>query len=320
VCLELFATTDVVIENFKVGTMEKWGLGYADALAERFPRLIYCRITGFGPDGPLGKLPGYDAVAQAMTGLISITGMPQSGPVRMGAPIVDLGSGMNAALGIAMALYERERSGLGQLIDITLFDTGLSFLHPHSANWLEDGRLAPLSGNAHPNIAPYDLFPTRTRPIFLGIGNDRQFAIAARVLGAPHLAKDPRFASNAMRKEHTRDLTAELSALLAEWDGDELARLLLEAGVPAGPANTVAQALSDPHTRHRGMIAELDGYRGIASPIKLARSRPRTRKAPPAFAADNHDVLAEAGFDEETIAELLACGAVVAKRRTGGSD
>ena len=169
VLLKLLGEADVLVENFKSGTLEKWGIGYETFLKEKFPHLIYCRITGFGVDGPLGSFPGYDAAVQAITGLFSINGAPETEPTRIGIPVVDLGTGLNAVIGICMALIERQRSGLGQMIDITLYDTGVSLMFPHGANWFLNGELPDRVGNAHTNVAPYDLYNTATQPIFLAL-------------------------------------------------------------------------------------------------------------------------------------------------------
>ncbi len=171
---KLLEDADVLVENFKLGTMERWGMGY-DALAARFPRLIHARVTGFGEDGPMGGMPGYDACVQTMVSLPNCNGSPESGPLKLGVPIVDMTTGMNLTIGILLALNERHRSGKGQFVEVALYDAGLSILHPHSGNWLMGGKLPKLLGNAHPNLTPYDLFPTATRPILLGVGNDAQF-------------------------------------------------------------------------------------------------------------------------------------------------
>lgn len=315
VLLRLLEQADVLIENFKPGTLEKWGLGYDAVLAERFPRLVHCRLTGFGADGPFGGFPGYDAVIQAMTGLLSVNGARESGPVRIGIPLVDLGTGLNCAIGILMALMERNRSGRGQSLEVTLYDTGVALLHPHGANWFMSGKAPQLTGNAHPNIAPYDLYPTKGRPVFLGIGNDRQFRILCRELGRPELADDPRFRTNSDRLAHRPALTEALTALLAEQDGEALATKLLAAGVPAGPALEVPDVLQHPHTRHREMVVQKGRYRGTGMPIKLKRTPGAVRSAPPEFGADGPAVLRDCGFTETEIAALQADGVVPTTRR-----
>ncbi len=317
VLLRLLEGADVLLENFKTGTLEKWGLGYDDVLRHRFPRLVHCRISGFGADGPFGGLPGYDAVVQAWTGLISINGSPESGPVRLGIPLVDLGTGLYAANGIMMALLERSRSGKGQFVEASLYDCGLALLHPQGANYLMSGKVPGLTGNAHPNISPYDLYETATVPVFLGIGNNRQFARLCEMLGDPDLAADERFRTNADRVVNRPALTARLAALMAEQDGEALAARLLAAGVPAGAAQTVDRALAHPHTRHRDMVVEKDGYKGIGIPVKMDRTPGQVRRPPPRFGADSRAILAEAGYSEDETEALIAEGVVKADD-TGG--
>jgi crotonobetainyl-CoA:carnitine CoA-transferase CaiB-like acyl-CoA transferase len=315
VVFRLLETADVVVENFKAGTLEKWGMGYDEVLSQRFPRLIHCRITGFGSDGPLGGFPGYDAVIQAMCGLSSVNGTAEVSPIRMGVPIVDLATGMNAAIGINMTLVERERSGRGQLVEATLYDSGVSMVYPHAANWLMSGKLPALTGNQHPNVVPYDMFSTRTKPIFIGVGNNRQFRNMLEVLGRPELADDPRFRNNGERNTNRDALTEVLTALTRDWQCDELSDKLLAAGIPAGPVNNLGEVLDHEHTRHRGMVVEKDGYRGVGPPVKLSRTAATIRLRPAAFAADNVSVLTEAGYTEAEIETLISAGAVINERR-----
>jgi len=280
--LTLLTGADVLLENFKTGTLEKWGLGY-DTLKEKFPRLVHCRISGYGADGPLGGLPGYDAAIQAMSGIMSVNGEVGGEPLRVGLPVVDMVTGLNAALGVLMALQERQRSGLGQFVEAALYDCGLSLLHPHAANWLGDGRVPNRTGNAHPNIYPYDAFPTQTVPVFLAVGNDRQFEQLCQVLGDAELAKQPAFASAAGRSVHRADLRQQLIALMSTRDGEALVAQLGDKGVPCAPILDVPQALNHPHTAHRGMTVSMPGgYKGLASPIKLSRTPASYRLSPPA--------------------------------------
>ena len=281
--LALLAGADVLVENFKTGTLEKWGLGW-DMLSQRFPRLVHCRVSGFGADGPLGGLPGYDAAIQALAGIMSVNGEPDARggqPLRVGVPVVDMVTGLNAALGIMFALRERETSGRGQFVEAALYDCGLSLLHPHAANHLLDGRVPGRSGNAHPNIYPYDSFATGTEPLFLAVGNDGQFATLCRVIGAEALPADARFASNGQRSVNRVALKEILERHLAGHDGPALADRLVRAGVPCAPIHDAATALAAPHTAHRGMVVQIgDSYRGVASPIKLSRT-PATYRLPP---------------------------------------
>ena len=279
--LGLLEGADVLLENFKTGTMEKWGIDH-EQLSARFPRLVHCRVSGFGADGPLGGLAGYDAAVQAMAGLMSVNGEEGGEPLRVGLPVVDLVTGLNAALGVLMALHERARSGKGQFVESSLYDCGLSLLHPHAANWFQNGKEPRLTGNAHPNIYPYDAFPTRTAPIFLAVGNDRQFTLLCSHLQAPQLAKDERFTTAGGRSTNRADLRALLVDLLAAHDGPALAEALMGIGVPCAPVLSVSAALQHPHTAHRGMVVRMGDYTGVASPIKLGRTPATYRRAPPA--------------------------------------
>jgi len=284
----LLVDADVVIENFKPGTLEKWDLGY-DTLKEMFPHLIHCRVSGFGSDGPLGSMPGYDACAQAMCGLMSVNGEKENPPTRVGLPVVDMVTGLNATIAILMAIQERHHSGLGQFLDITLFDCAISLLHPHAANHFGNGKVPQRSGNAHPNIAPYETVSTADGELFLAIGNDRQFKQLSIELGHDALAQDPRFLTNADRLANRDALHAELKALLSQKVAVTLAPELLKAGVPAAPVLNVQEILQHPHTHHRGMVLDKDGYRGIASPVKLSRTPAQLRQLPPGYTAKTKD-------------------------------
>ncbi|MCY1536621.1 Acetyl-CoA:oxalate CoA-transferase [compost metagenome] len=284
--LALLVEADVLIENFKTGTLERWGIGH-EVLATRFPRLVHCRVSGFGADGPLGGLPGYDAAIQAMCGLMSVNGEADGQGLRVGMPVVDMVAGLNAALGVMMALQERHRSGRGQFVEAALYDAGLSLLHPHAANWFLDGQPPKRTGNAHPNIYPYDCLRTGTDPVFLAVGNDRQFRTLTAEIGVSALADDPRFATAGQRSVHRMALKQDLEVALAAHDGAVLAETLVRKGVPCAPVLDVAQALQHPHTRHRGMVVEMPGgYRGLGSPIKLSRT-PATYRFAPLTEADS---------------------------------
>jgi crotonobetainyl-CoA:carnitine CoA-transferase CaiB-like acyl-CoA transferase len=303
----LLADADVLVENFLPGTMERWGLGHA-TLAERHPRLVYCSISGFGADGPLGGLPGYDAVLQAICGVMSVNGSEQSGAMRLGIPVVDHVTGFVAVTGILMALHERSRTGLGQRVDATLFDTGLSLLVPHAANWLQSGRTPGRLGSAHPNISPYDKFRAGEAEIFLGVGNDGQFRRLCEVLGSTWLADDPRFATNASRVEHRDAMRAALEAALATQDAAALCEALMRAGVPAGVVNSIPDALSHPHAAHRRMRVEDGAYRGVGSPIKLSNAAAMPARRPPRFAEHGTSILGDVGCSPDDIAALRAAG------------
>jgi len=278
--LALVAEADVLIENFKTGTMERWGIGY-ETLSQRFPRLVWCRVSGFGADGPLGALPGYDAAVQAMTGIMSINGEAEGGPLRVGLPVVDMVTGLNAVIGVLLALQERHRSGCGQFVEAALYDSGLSLLHPHAANWFADGKTPRRTGNAHPNIYPYDALATGTEPVFVAVGNNGQFAAFCRCIGVPQLADDPLYATAGARSVNREALKALLEEAMKAFDGNALVETLMAAGVPAAPVLAVDAALSHPHTAHRGMVVKMPGgYRGIGAPVKLGRTPATYRHAP----------------------------------------
>jgi formyl-CoA transferase len=311
VLLRLLQDADVLVENFKTGTLEKWGLGYEQTLAPRFPRLIHCRVSGFGADGPLGGLPGYDAVVQAMSGMMSVNGEKDVGGIRLATPMVDMATGLFSVIGILMALQERSRSGRGQFVDMTLYDCATALLHPQGANFLVGGkRPAPL-GNAHPNVAPYDKWRTANGDIFIAVGNDRQFRLLVERLGVEALARDARFATNGDRLVNREALRAELDAAFARADGEVLAEALLRSGVPAGMVRHIDQALAAPHTQARAMVVQTGDVRTIGTPVKLSRTPGTLRHAPPSFARDTDAVLAENGFSQEEVARLRGLGVLL---------
>ncbi|MEB2400378.1 MAG: CoA transferase [Alcaligenaceae bacterium] len=281
----MLETADVLIENFKESTLKKWGIDVS-GFTERFPRLVHCRVSGFGSTGPYGGLPAYDTAMQALCGLMSVNGDHSTGPLRVGLPIVDMTTGLNAVIGVLLALQNRERTGMGQLVETTLYANALSMLHPHAPNYFATGRCPAPTGNAHPNIYPYDSYPTANGHIYLAVGNDAQFGLFCRRLGLDELPSDPRFSTNPSRSVNRAALRALLEAALKPEDGRSLALELMRIGVPCAPVNTVEDALCDPHTRHAGLVVELeDEYKGLASPISLSRTPATYRHAPPALAA-----------------------------------
>jgi formyl-CoA transferase len=314
VLMTLLKDADVLIENFKPGTLDKWGIGSA-VLREKFPRLIHCRISGFGADGPRGGNPGYDAIIQAMTGMIAATGSPASGPMRIGVPLVDISTGLFATVGILMALSERERSGLGQFLETTLFETGLAIMHPHTANYFMHGKPPALTGNEHPNLSPYAIFQARDGAIFTGVGNDGTFRKLCKEIGKPELGTDPRFARNRDRVVNREALRLELEEVFKQHDTETLCDRLLSAGLPAGPVQSVDIALESAHVKHRGDVIEKDWYKGVASPIRFDRSKASLRKTPPKFSQHAEEVLTEFGYSKTEISDLLAQGIVCGPER-----
>ncbi|NPT62514.1 CaiB/BaiF CoA transferase family protein [Paraburkholderia elongata] len=315
VLFRLLEDADVVVENFLPGTMAKWRLDYDDVLKARFPRLIYCRISGYGQSGPLASLPGYDAVVQAFCGLMSINGHETTGRTRIGIPIVDIATGLSAVIGILLALAERERSGEGQFVDTSLFDTAVGLLHPHPSNWFASGKVPGLTGNAHPNISPYDTFSAGNGDVFFGVVNDGQFRRFCDAIGRDDLLEDPRFGTNSLRVQNRLALRAEIEPAIRDIDAAVLCQRLTDAGVSASRINSVADVLGHPHTLAREMVVELAGYRGTGVPIKLSRTPGSVRRRPPAFAEDTDAVLAQAGYGQQEIAELVSTGAVSRNRR-----
>lgn len=314
VLLRLLDHADVLVENFRRGTMERWNLGYEALLKSRFPKLVYCRISGFGDDGPLCGYPGYDAMVQSWSGLHSVNGSQESGPLRVGVPVVDLSTGLNAVIGILMALQERQRSGLGQAVEIALFDCGVSLLHPHAANWFMSGRAPRRMGNSHGSIAPYDLFETATRSMLIGAGNDKQFQRLCAELDLPDLAADRRFRTNQDRVANRPALCEALAHRLRDEDGEAIADRLMKAGVPAGVVLEASDVLTHPHTQHRKMVVGAGDYRGTGLPVKLSRTPGSVRTAPKPFGADNRGVLAQLGYEPEAIERLIESGAAPERR------
>ena len=304
----LLAGADIVVENFKAGTLARWGFDYESVLSARHPQMIYCRITGFGVDGPMGGLPGYDAVLQSFGGLMSINGYPDGNPLRVGIPIVDIVAANMAVSGILLAMLERGRSGQGQLVDITLLDSVLSLLHPHAANWMAGGTVPQRTGDFHPTVAPYQVFRAADGDFFVSAANNRQFRALTETLGLPGLAGDPRFTSNGDRYAHRDELVALLGERIAQCSREDLGRRLEEAGVPASPVHTVDEALQSEQARHRGLYIDDDDYRGIGVPIALGRSGHRRPRPAVPLGADTTAVLAAMGYGTDRIDELRAAG------------
>ncbi len=305
----LLADADVLVENFLPGTMERWGLGYEQALAARYPRLVFCSITGFGADGPLGGLPGYDAVLQAICGVMSVNGDAGSGATRIGTPVVDHLTGYVALSAILMALRARDRDGVGQHVEATLYDTALSLLLPHASNWMSSGDCPGLLGSAHPNIAPYDKFSASDGEIFLGIVNDVQFRRLCSQPGFEGLAGDARFATNASRVDHRDALKQAIEAVTSAKAAEPLCQALMRAGVPAGVVNSVPDAFAHAHCAHRDIVVRRGDYTGVRSPMRLMGTPGTPGGQPPAFAQDAAQVLTQLGFTGEQCKRLSDAGA-----------
>jgi crotonobetainyl-CoA:carnitine CoA-transferase CaiB-like acyl-CoA transferase len=275
---------DVVVENFKPGSLDRLGLGY-DTVRVANPGVVYASITGFGR-GPGADLPGYDLLVQAVGGLMSVTGPEPGQPTKVGVALVDVVTGLHAAVGVLAALRHRERTGQGQRVEVNLLSSLLSALVNQTSGYVVAGAVPQIMGNRHPSIAPYEVFATADRPLVLAVGNDRQFAALCAVLGRPDLAGQERFATNPARVRSRVELAAELTALLAGRSADEWFERLVRAGVPCGPINDVAQAVGLAATLGLGPVVNAGGVATVADPLVLSRTPVRYATAPPAVGAD----------------------------------
>jgi crotonobetainyl-CoA:carnitine CoA-transferase CaiB-like acyl-CoA transferase len=311
----LLERADVLVENFRPGTMERLGLGH-DALATSHPTLVYCSISGFGQSGPRSAEPGYDAMMQAEAGLMSITGAADGPPFRVGVAVGDIATGMFAVQGILAALVARARTGRGQRVDVAMLDAITALLSYQASSAFATGETPARMGNRHPSIAPYDTFAAADGEFVLSVGNDDQFGRLARVLHQPSIAEDPRFRSNADRVAHADALRRELSVLLSQWRRAELLDALKSAGVPSAAVRTITEALADPQLAAREMIVPLDHVaagivRVLGTPLKLSATPASIRTAPPALGQHTDVILAgDAGLSAAEIQRLRSVGAV----------
>lgn len=314
VLLRLLEGADVMIHNFKLGTLPKWGLGFEQVLSKRFPRLVQCTITGFGTDGPLAGMPGYDVAVQGFVGLASINGEAGSDGTKLGLPLIDHATGLSAVGAIMMALYERERSGKGQHVGVSLFNVGLTMLHPAAAGYLATDKVPRPTGNTEHWVAPYGAYPCIDGRVFTGAGNDRSFAKLVATLGAPELAADARFATNADRVAHRDALDSAISELTRGRSSNEVATSLLEAGVAAGPFLTMDQVFNHPQVAANNMLIDDGDCRVPGLPLTFLRTPGAYRRQPPHFAAHTEEVLGAAGYSPGDIEALEAAGVVVRQR------
>lgn len=269
---DLISEADILIENFKVGGLEKYSLDYG-SLKSKYPKLIYCSVTGFGQTGPYAKRPGYDFMIQGMAGIMDLTGEPDGDPQKVGVAFADVFTGLYGVIGILSAIRERDISGLGQQIDMSLFDCMTGVLANQAMNYLASGVAPKRLGNAHPNIVPYQSFPTRDGYIIIACGNDGQFEKLCGVLKTDSLASDEDFATNPKRVENRERLVPLLSSATASFSKADLLKSLEDQGVPAGPINTIEEAFNEPQFEHREMRVDLNGVPGIRTPISFSRSR-----------------------------------------------
>jgi formyl-CoA transferase len=304
---------DVVVENFKVGGLAKFGLD-AEALQDANPRLVIASITGFGQDGPYARRAGYDYIIQGMGGLMSITGKPDSEPggepMRVGVAVADLFTGMYTAVAILSALYRREKTGEGAYIDMALFDTQLAMLANQASNALISGEDPPRQGNTHPNIVPYQTFETTDQRIIIAVGNDRQFARLADMCGHPEWTTDERFATNSARVANREAIVESVAECVRQRPSGEWLEELEKAGIPAGPINTITQALADVQAQHRAMVRSVAGTPLVGSPVRIGGERADSGRPPPALGEHTAEVLQELGISPADLASLRAGGTV----------
>lgn len=309
---QLAARSDIVVENFKVGTIERFGLGY-EALSAINPRLIYCSITGFGQNGPKKSQPAYDFLIQAMGGMMSITGErddhPGGGPQKVGIPIIDLITGVYASVAVLAALAGREVSGKGERIDIGMLDVQVGLLANQAMNYLVAGRTPKRTGNAHPNIQPQQVFVCKDGDIVVVVGNDGQFQKLCALLGRPDLAADERFATNAERVRHQEILLPQIEAAFARETRSHWVEHLTEVGVPCGPINSIPEVFADPQVQAREMLRYLPHPTAgvvpqVMSPFKFTNARLEIETPPPLLGQHTDEVLHELGIDDARISEL----------------
>jgi formyl-CoA transferase len=310
---KLAEQADVVVENFKVGGLKKFGLD-AETLRAANPRLIYASITGFGQDGPYAHRAGYDFIIQGMGGMMSVTGLPDGepggGPMRAGVAIADIFTGMYSCVAILAALHARERTGEGAIIDMALFDTQLAVMANQASNALISRQDPPRQGNTHPNIVPYQPFEASDQPIIIAVGNERQFAKLAVICGHPEWPKDERFASNAARVANRAEMVRLVSEAIRQKPAAKWLEQLEAAHIPAGPINMLTQALSDVQAQHRQMVRTLAGTPLVGSPVRLDGARADSDLPPPRLGEHTEAILSEIELEPDAVARLRSGGVI----------
>ena len=312
---KLAAQSDVLIENYKVGDLKRYGLDY-EAIRAVNPRIVYCSITGFGQTGPYRNRPGYDYIFQAMSGLMSLTGgpdeLPGGGPAKVGLAICDVITGIYSSFAVMTALAEREKSGTGQHIDMSLLDTTIATISHINMNYLIGGIIPKRMGTGHPSIVPYQMFQAKDGPMVVAVGNDGQFAKLCGLLGYPELPQDPRFLTNPLRVQHRDALIPQLEKAFAQKTAGEWITSLTQLGVPCGPLNNIQQVFDDPHVQSRGMQVQIPHPRAgsvpaLANPARLLETPPQYERPAPALGEHTREILSSVlGLTEAEIDQLAA--------------
>jgi crotonobetainyl-CoA:carnitine CoA-transferase CaiB-like acyl-CoA transferase len=308
IIMKLIKQSDVLVENFRPGAMERLELGYQQVKPAN-PRLVYCSISGFGQNGPYRMLPGFDQVLQGMGGLMSITGEAGGPPVKVGVPIADITAGMFAAYGIAIALFTREKTGSGQMVDISLLDGQVALLTYRAGSFFASGEIPERIGSGHPVIVPYQAFKAKDVFINIAVGNDQLWGKFCKAVGLESIMNDPRFATNAQRVQNRDAVVKAVGDLIATKNGEEWLKILTDAGIPCGPIYTVDKIFSDPQIIHRQMVAELQHPKAgtikvTGNPVKLSDTPGEITVPPPLLGQHTQEVLEGLGYSANDIEEL----------------